>query len=103
MQIKPFVCGLLECHWNGSHGDYRDPMEWMIDSDRHGGSCSVYKGNGLHFSYQKCGSLDAERAGGIYACLCLFVCLVQSENVHLLDGNVFVMLFLSAWPSAQNT
>ena len=70
MQIKPFVCGLLECHWNGSHGDYRDPMEWMIDSDRLGGSCSVYKENGLHFSYQKCGSLDVER---VEECMCVCV------------------------------
>ena len=52
--------------------DYRDPMEWMIDSDRHGGSCSVYKGNGLHFSYQKCGSLDVER---VEECMCVCVCL----------------------------
>ena len=32
---------------------------------------------------------------GVYGCLCLFVCDVQSENVHLLNGNVYVMQLLS--------
>ena len=38
----------------------------------------------------------------VYVSLCLFVRDVWSENVHLLKGNVYVVLPLSKWLSAQN-
>ena len=38
-----------------------------------------------------------------YKSICLFVCYAQSENVHLLDGNVYVIVFLSSRVSAQYT
>ena len=39
----------------------------------------------------------------VYVSLCLFLCFIQCANVHLLDENVYVMLCLSKWLSAQNT
>ena len=39
----------------------------------------------------------------VYVSLCWFLCFVQSENVHLFDENVYVMLLVSNWLSAQNT
>ena len=51
------------------------------------------------FGHDNCCSLEAPNALGAY----VYLCDVQSENVHLLDGNVYDMLLLSIWLSAQNT
>ena len=37
-------------------------MEWMVHYDRYGGSCSVKKGTGPYFTYEKCCSLDVVEA-----------------------------------------
>ena len=70
MQIKPLVCGLLECHWNGSHGDVSEAIFSVFWMCRIGTSMvSVY--------WMVCGKRDcrgvSERSG-----IC---CWVRYESV----------------------
>ena len=70
-------------------------MEWMIHYDGYGGSCSLQKGTEPWFGYQNCYSLNAVTALGVHVYLCC-LCDVQSENVHLLEEHVHVIMFFSS-------
>ena len=87
------------CMFRRTHGklwriwDHRHRTEWMIHYEGYGGSCSVWNGTEPQVADENCCSLAAVRAEEyMWVCVCLFVCDVWSENVHLLDGQVYVML-----------